>query len=356
LGEIVLAAGTCHAPQLITMPPTEDRGQAERTIEAMRAVAGLIEAHRPDAVVVIANDHIDNFFLTMVPQIGVYVNDRVHGSFGGVERDWACGRDLALALLEGSIEAGFDAAYTQHVILDHAFVVPMHYCLPENPPPVVPLFVNTYLPPQPQPWRCFQWGRRIGEILRARPERVAILASGGLSHYPGTDRYGDPDNAFDRWVLDRLHAGEAHHLTGLSTADLDVHGNVELLTWMVLLGIVGQRRARTLCYEPTWHHGYAVSLFDLGQEVPVDIHYRFSDPAVFPLNRGLYELMRDRSLRQAFVADAASVAERFSLAGEQRDAFVARDRDRLKSLGAHPFLVFMSDFNLRYDTPSPAAR
>ena len=71
--------------------------------------------------------------------------------------------------------------------------------MPEPALPLVPLYVNVYLPPQPTPRRCYAWGRALRAILDARPERVALMASGGLSHYPGTDRYASPD--FDILML-----------------------------------------------------------------------------------------------------------------------------------------------------------
>src|SRR3989442_13563296 len=76
--------------------------------------------------------------------------------------------------------------------------------MPDPAPPIVPLHVNVYLPPQPTPRRCYEWGRALGEILGARPERVALIASGGMSHYPGTDRYASPDFDWDRRVLGTL--------------------------------------------------------------------------------------------------------------------------------------------------------
>src|SRR5206468_9776948 len=85
--------------------------------------------------------------------------------------------------------AGFDLFYTQDAPLDYAFYVPLHFTMPEPSVPLVPLHVNVYLPPQPTPRRCYEWGRALGEILRARSERVVLMASGGMSHFPGTDRY-----------------------------------------------------------------------------------------------------------------------------------------------------------------------
>jgi len=64
-----------------------------------------------------------------------------------------------------------------------------------------------YLPPQPGPRRCYAWGRSLREIPDVRPERVALMASGGMSHYPGTDRYASPAFDWDRQLFAALAGG-----------------------------------------------------------------------------------------------------------------------------------------------------
>jgi 2,3-dihydroxyphenylpropionate 1,2-dioxygenase len=165
---------------------------------------------------------------------------------------------LARAILEEGIEREFDLAYSQDIRLDYAFYVPLHFAMPAPPVPIVPLSVNVYLPPQPTPRRCYAWGRALREILDARPERVALMASGGMSHYPGTDRYASPDFDWDRQLLAALAEGRGVETARLTGEELDKAGNVELRTWITLLGAVGPARAEVLCYEPSWHHGNAV--------------------------------------------------------------------------------------------------
>ena len=137
--------------------------------------------------------------------------------------------------------------------------MPLHFTMPEPVVPLVPLHVNVYLPPQPTPRRCHDWGAALGEILRGRPERIVLMASGGMSHYPGTDRYASPDLEWDRRVLDLLTEGRGRELAAVTGEELDKAGNVELRTWITLLGAVGPQRAQVYGYEPSWHHGNAVA-------------------------------------------------------------------------------------------------
>ena len=255
---LVGAFACAHTPQLLIRPPTEDRDLVLRVHAAFGRVKERLAALRPDVIAIIAGDHIEAFFLDAVPALAVYVGTECTGTFGPYRYRLPIHEPLARAILEQGVERGFDLLYTQAARLDYAFYVPLHFTMPEPAVPVVPLHVNVYLPPQPTPRRCHEWGAALGEMLRARPERVVLMASGGMSHFPGTDRYASPDVDYDRQLLDRLEAGRGRELAALTGEELDKTGNVELRTWVTLLGAVGDARAQVYCYEPSWHHGNAV--------------------------------------------------------------------------------------------------
>ena len=254
---LVLAAALPHTPQLLVRPETEDRALVLRVHAAYAEMKRRLEAARPDAIAIIAGDHVEGFFLNAVPALAVYVGARVSGAFDQYRYTFDVHEPLARAIAEQGIEAGFDLTYSQQVALDYAFYVPLHFAMPAPAVPIVPLYVNVYLPPQPTPARCHAWGIALRAILDRRPERVALIASGGMSHFPGTDRYASPDFDWDRRMLDRLAQGRGRETASLTGEELDKTGNVELRTWIALLGAVGDARAEVLCYEPSWHHGNA---------------------------------------------------------------------------------------------------
>ena len=352
MGEIVAAIGTAHAPQFLTQPDTEDAQQLAAVFRALGTLKERLAAVRPDVVLILANDHVENFYLDVVPPFTVFTGTEARGHFAGRDYCYRGHPALARALLEGGLRLGVDLAYSQHTHLGHSFVVPLHFLLPEPAPPVVPLFVNTYLPPQPWPRRCYEVGQTLAEIIRGRPERVAVIASGGLSHYPGTDLYPHPDNAFDAEVLQWIEAGEMHRLTAFTPAELDRHGDLELLQWLVLLGMLGaEPPAELVTYQPSWHHGYAVVWWDLRRARQPELpHYVYADPARYPLNTTLYTLMNDRDLRRRFLADADAALADFALTEDERASVKSRNVKQLTALGAHPFLAFMADYNLKYET------
>jgi aromatic ring-opening dioxygenase catalytic subunit (LigB family) len=255
---LVAAVACAHTPQLLVRPPSEDRAQVLRVHAAFAEIKRRLTGARPDAIAVIAGDHIEGFFLNAVPALAVFVGSSVSGQFGRYGYTYHVHEPLARAIVERGITAGFDLAYSQEVRLDYAFYVPLHFTMPTPAVPLVPLHVNVYLPPQPTPRRCYDWGATLGDIVRRRPERIVLMASGGMSHFPGTDRYASPDLEWDRGVLDQLREGRGRELAAVTGEELDKTGNVELRTWLTVLGAVGAARADVYCYAPSWHHGNAV--------------------------------------------------------------------------------------------------
>ena len=175
---LVAAFACAHTPQLLIRPPSEDRALVLRVHAAFAEVKRRLVAARPDVICIVGGDHIEGFFLNAVPALAVFVGRQARGEFGLYRYTFDVHEPLARAIVEQGIESGFDLAYSQDLPLDYAFYVPLHFTMPEPALPIVPLYVNVYLPPQPTPRRCYACGRTLRTILDARPERVALMVSG----------------------------------------------------------------------------------------------------------------------------------------------------------------------------------
>ena len=356
MGQIVAAMATCHAPALFLRQPGEDPAQLDATIAAMRDLGRVLDAARPDALLLLGLDHLEAFSLSVSPTFTVVVAPEARGSFGPQEYRVPAHQELGRALLDGLLDREFDVAFSQGAPLGHAFVVPFEHVLGDRPIPVVPFFVNVYVPPLPRPRRCYRLGRALAEIIAERPERVAILASGGMSHYPGTEKYGHPEFETDRKILRLLERGEGSRLLAMSAERLDEIGNTELLTWITLLGAIGDRPAEVLSYQPTWHHGLGVVNFPLPEPLvgpppepalpePADAaagygYYRFPAPEAYNLNRLLYALRMQPAERQRFVGDVDGTAAEYGLAPAEIAALKTLDPLAVAKAGAHPIMAW----------------
>jgi 2,3-dihydroxyphenylpropionate 1,2-dioxygenase len=356
MGKIVAAMATVHAPQLFTRPPTEDPAQLDADIAAMRELGKSLDETKPDVVIVIGSDHLETFFLSAVPTFAIVAGKTARASFATREYELPV-HALAEELLDKLVGRGFDMVYSQDAVLGHSFAAVYEWVIEGRAIPVVPLFVNTYLPPLPLARRCELLGRAIREIVAEGPERVAIVASGGMSHYPGTWKYPQPAFDFDWWAIAQMERGNTEALLRLTNAQLDEVGNTELLPWMVLFGAIGQQPGELLTYQPTWHHGHAVMRFipnhSNGPTTPEPApswqfenaggyqFYKHPDPAVYRLNKVLYDLRHDKNLRRRLFEDTNGLAAEYALTDVETSALaLLKDEsiDVLRSLKSHPLV------------------
>jgi protocatechuate 4,5-dioxygenase beta chain len=167
--------------------------------------------------------------------------------------------ELARHLLGGLVERGFDLAnlgrFEPRGNPARGISHMVGNLVPEVDPnleiPLVCVFVNEYYPPLPSAARCARLGEAIADVLRDRPERVAIYASGGLSHYPGMYNAGWIDQPLDRWILERLEKNDLDALEHLFTFDSDNlrSGTGEVRAWISAAAAM-QRPARIVDYVP----------------------------------------------------------------------------------------------------------
>jgi 2,3-dihydroxyphenylpropionate 1,2-dioxygenase len=87
--------------------------------------------------------------------------------------------------------------------------------------------------------------------------KTVILSSGGMSHFPGTDRYSNPELAWDKRALEKLAAANLKSLIGYDETELDDTGNIELRCWACAAGALGERKPDVVSFDPSWHHNYA---------------------------------------------------------------------------------------------------
>ncbi|HTA44514.1 MAG TPA: hypothetical protein VK789_18835 [Bryobacteraceae bacterium] len=360
MGQIVAAFATVHAPQLFTRPPSEDPKQLDADIAAMRELGKNLDETKPDAIIVIGSDHLETFFLSSVPTFAVMSGEVSHAVFAGRDYKLPIHQGLSEDLLESLVRADFDMSYSQDAELGHAFAAVYEFVIEGRKIPVVPIFVNVYLPPLASARRCEALGKEIAKVIARRPERVAIVASGGMSHYPGTWKYSQPAFDFDHWAIAKIEKGEHDALLDLSVEQLDEVGNTEMLPWMILFGAIGRQPGELLTYQPTWHHGHAVMRFipysgkigpsKEGQMAPKTIEFKnsgsyefYKHPAAssYRLNKLIYDLRHKQDLRYRFLANYRDVTDEYQLPPKEAEAMKTltdESIDALRSLKNHPLV------------------
>jgi hypothetical protein len=271
MADIVAAALTAHAPLITGRRDVAKPEQRDRLHAGFYELRRRLVAARPDIVVMFVNDHLQNFAYDNLPAfcLGLAATYDAPGEGAASlmripPRKVRGHPEWAMALLEGGLAAGIDFAHSYEIESWDELSVPLHFLMPEGEWPVVPLYTNCGAPPLPTPRRCLEVGSFVGAFVRSRParERVALVATGGLSHWVGTPETGRINSDFDWRVLEHVTRGDVEPLTRLTHAEIERdagNGGQEIRNWIALLGAVPGWKGEVLAYEPVaeWITGCA---------------------------------------------------------------------------------------------------
>ncbi|MXN31623.1 class III extradiol dioxygenase family protein [Delftia sp. CH05] len=203
-------------------------------------------AQRPNVVVVFYNDHGLNFFLDKMPTFAVGAAER----YCNADEGWGIPTlaplrghtELSWHLIESLVGEDFDVVSCQEMLVDHACTLPLKLFWPEGdcPVAVVPVCINTVQFPLPSARRCHALGQAVGRAIARwnSDQRVAVIASGGLSHQLDGERAGFINKAFDLQFLESM-ATNPEWATQFSVHELvEKTGTqgVELLMWLAMRG------------------------------------------------------------------------------------------------------------------------
>jgi 2,3-dihydroxyphenylpropionate 1,2-dioxygenase len=195
--------------------------------------------------------------------------------------------------------------------------------------------------------RCYALGRALAQVLERLGVRAVLVASGGMSHFPGTKQYSNPNLEWDERALAPLRAGNLRSLLAYDEKELDDTGNIELRCWAVAAGALGERKPDIVQLNPSWHHNYAsLAWWSTPAQAPHALHYPSIAPELVKLTDALHALANDAQARARFVADSSAFAAAADLHGKQAAALVAMDLEALAALGVHPLVSFLANMHL----------
>ncbi len=269
MGELVAAMAMTHSPGLTGWFDSAPLEHQQLALAATAEMRRRLAAARPDVVVMFSNDHLLNWPINNVPEYTVGIGETHVGpadwfdDWLGMEQYRVPGHpDLARFIVNEGARRRLMLAYLRTMQFDDGISVPTHYLNPDARFRLVPVTMNCTVPPIPTPARAYEVGVVLREVIRAYPgsERVAVVATGGLSHEPGGPRYFWVDEEFDRWFLDLLKAGDHARLLDECTLErmeaAGSGGTAELIAWILVLAMT-RGPADVLAYMPAvaWRSG-----------------------------------------------------------------------------------------------------
>lgn len=247
--------------------------QAAKTGPALDRLAEAIRAARPDVVLIIGDDQEELYKAGNTPALAIYYGDELvmrplgeivtqppnwmKKAIGGYAMEttnrFAGSREFALKLVEGLMDAGVDLGVASTVddpskaAFGHAFGFIARRLLDEGQVPIVPILLNTYYPPNViRPERCYHIGELVRGVVERMPEklRVAVIASGGLSHFV-------TDAELDLKVIKALEQHDRETLAAIPMNALRA-GSSEILCWIMAGGAFSHLRHEWSEYLPVY--------------------------------------------------------------------------------------------------------
>jgi protocatechuate 4,5-dioxygenase beta chain len=276
MAQVVAAMAMTHGPGLTGWFDKAPKAYQEMTLAATAEMRRRLLAAKPDLIVAFSNDHLLNWPLNNTPDFTVGIADEHAGPADWFD-EWLAMKKyripgharLARHIVNEGARYGVAFSYLRDMQFDDGISVPMHYLNPDATIALVPVTMNCTVPPIPSPRRAYEVGNHLRDVMRGYPgdERVAVLATGGLSHEPGGPRYFWVDEEFDRWFLGLLERGD--HRTLLEECTLErmeeagSGGTAELNAWILAMAFT-RGGADVLAYMPAidWRTGTGMVVWD----------------------------------------------------------------------------------------------
>jgi len=170
--------------------PLLDRNRAAPETEArfwsaLDKAADFVAEVEPDLTIVFHPDHVNGFFYKLLPMFCVGIEGRSIGDFGTAAGALDIPADRAVACAEHVLAQGVDTAISYRMDVDHGATQPVELLSAKLPiARMIPIFINCALAPRPNFARVRALGAAVGQWAATCPERILIVASGGLSHDP----------------------------------------------------------------------------------------------------------------------------------------------------------------------------
>jgi aromatic ring-opening dioxygenase catalytic subunit (LigB family) len=240
---------------------------------ALDRLGDELAAADPDVVIIVGDDQEELFGSSNQPAIAVFYGGDVitsskYGAEGAPEWIHITGRGylmdqshvlagapaFGLEIIQGLLARDVDVATLSHVEnpggsagFGHAFGFIVKRLFKGRSIPVLPILLNTYYPPNvPSSARCYDIGKALRAAIEASPSdlKVAIIASGGLSHFV-------VDEALDRRVFEGFSPGKGELLRGIERPALN-SGSSEILNWVLAAGALADTPVSWSEYQPIY--------------------------------------------------------------------------------------------------------
>lgn len=357
MAKIIGGIGASHSPTIGFAKDTNKEGDPEWSpiFEGFDVIRNWVNEKDIDVLFMIYNDHITSFFFDHYSAFSLGVDDRyVPADEGGGPRNTppykghaALAQHIGAALVADE----FDMSFFQKKPLDHGCLSPLSMLSDDETSwggSIVPLQVGVLQIPIPNVKRCYKLGKSLRKAIQSFPDddlRVAIVATGGLSHQVHGERAGFTNEKWDDAFLQLLEINP-QRLVDMRLFEYVALGGMEgaeVIMWLIMRGALSDKvnlvhkatylpsmtNIATLIFEDTGdepsdeekeayrtHMGYELA----GAETLEGTHpfTLAGSLKAYRINDFLHRLITPEH-RARFLSDRETLFEEFGLTDEERN-------------------------------------
>jgi aromatic ring-opening dioxygenase catalytic subunit (LigB family) len=270
---LVFVGACSHGPGITARTERADPDRYSRLLAGYSRMKSALEAARPDALVIIAAEHFANFFMNNMPSFAIGMAQSYEGPIE--DPDWLRiphrqvpgNAAMSRKFIDGVMQQA-DVSYCEEWKFDHGIMVPLHHLTPNYDLPIIPVNINCQSPPMTPLHRAYAFGQAIRTACESMSERIAVIATGGISHWPCTPDSGKINEVWDKDFLDRWSRNDRAALLDYSdeaTYRDAGQGGYEIRTFIAAAGAANGARGEIWCYEPipAFACGCTIGVMDL---------------------------------------------------------------------------------------------
>jgi 2,3-dihydroxyphenylpropionate 1,2-dioxygenase len=245
---LVYAGVLSHAPGITGRADlVENVAKRDEFYANLDAQRQQIEDAGTEALVVIAAEHFGNFFMNNMPAYCMGIGEKYEGPIE--DPDWI---KIAKTTIPGAPNLGerlvrevmktVDTAFAEEWKFDHGIMVPLNFLTPNYDLPIIPVNINCQGPPLTPLHRAWAFGEALRRACDSVPEKIAVVGTGGISHWPATPDSGKINEEWDRDFLDRLMRNDKDALldyTDEATYRDAGQGGFEIRTFIAIAAAAG---------------------------------------------------------------------------------------------------------------------
>lgn len=236
----VASFATVHAPFIAGLPELAPPDKRDAVDGGFARLGEELDRASPDVIITISSEHITNFVGDETPAwcVSVAATNPTQPEFGLPNRRVPGHPDFARGLVAAAGEAGFPLEATEELYLDHGTNLPLSFVRPDYDIPVVPVIVNTVWKPFPSVASADDLGSLLYRYAAGRDERVAVIGTGGISHWVGNRNHGQMNGEFDERFIDLVMTGDRDALRAMTDSEIDEGGDGahEIRAWVTAAG------------------------------------------------------------------------------------------------------------------------